>query len=158
MATWVKPVFDRTQEDVDFAIAQIAEWRKGYDIGSVKDLKGCLSHFDLYAIETNIAYISENLNELGYEHFVSTKKWTKNDVPTEEDIKRILGNIDTIISVFHSPTNAPALPLKMTHFTEINAIEENLYLLKELLDWMVKSFPKSGTFQSGSTFRLPIRR
>lgn len=158
MAMWVKPVYDRTQADVDFAIQQLTEWRNGFDIGSVTDLKGCLNYYDLYAIESNIAYLSEHLIELGYYHFVYSKKWTRSDIPTEQDIQRIISNIDTIMTVFHTPSNAPSLPTKMTHYTEINAIEETLYLIKELLDWMVKSFPKSGTFQSGSRSFLPIRR
>ena len=43
MAVWIDPVFDRTQEDVEFAIEKIAEWVAANITGNplvVHDLKG----------------------------------------------------------------------------------------------------------------------
>ena len=79
-------------------------------------------------------------------------------MPTQNDMSRIIGNIRSLVSAFYSPNNPPALPTTMMSYDDINAIEENLYLIKEILDCMASSFKKVGTIKSGSTIYLPIRR
>ena len=64
----------------------------------------------------------------------------------------------SIMSGFVTPTDASTVPDVMLSYEDINALERNLYLLKQLLDAMVGSFIKSGTYKSGATTRLPIRR
>lgn len=127
-------------------------------IGTVYDLKGCLNVSDINRIEENIAYLSARLSELGYPQSTFTKKWVMNNLPSENDIQRILQNISSIIADFYQQSNAPSLPRTMLSYEEINSIEKNLQLLKELLDCMVGSFRKSNTFKSGTTTFLPIRR
>ena len=204
---WREPIFDRTQEDVDFAINKIAEWivynisaaeydekvrvdneqlilREGQAevvdnsalvlqgdgrayvengvlvirIGVVYDLKGCLNVMDINRIEENIAYLSEKLVLHQRPSSVTTKRWKKNDLPTEEDIKRIISNIISLNESFYRPKDAPNLPSTMLSFNDINSIERNIYLIKYLIDCMVQSFRKMGTIKSGSTIFLPIRR
>ena len=206
-SVWREPIFDRTQEDVDFAIRKIAEWvaynisaaeydekvrieneelvlREGYvervdsnvlvlqgdgrayiendvlvvRIGVVYDLKGCLNVLDMNRIEENIAYLSERLLELSYPTDVSTKRWTKGNLPTESDIQRIIGNIRSLINGFYQPNTAPELPSTMLSYDDINAIERNIDLIKYLLDCMVSSFRKVGMHRCGSTMFLPVRR
>ena len=207
VSVWREPIFDRTQEDVDFATRKIAEWvvhnisaaeydekvriendelvlKEGYveqvdsnalvlqgdgrayiendvlvvRIGVVYDLKGCLNVLDINRIEENIAYLSERLLELAYPSTVSTKRWTKDNLPNELDIQRIISNIRTLIDAFYQPPNAPTLPTTMLSYNDINAIERNIDLIKYLLDCMVSSFRKVGAVKSGSTMFLPIRR
>ena len=204
---WREPIFDRTQEDVDFAINKIAEWivynisAAEYDekvrveneqlilregkaevvdnsalvlqgdgrayvendvlivrIGVVYDLKGCLNVMDINRIEENIAYLSEKLVLHQRPSSVTTKRWKKDDLPTEEDIKRIISNIVSLNESFYRPKDAPNLPSTMLSFNDINSIERNIYLIKYLIDCMVQSFRKMGTIKSGSTIFLPIRR
>ena len=203
---WREPIFDRTQEDVDFATQKIAEWivynisakeydekvrieneelvlREGYVVvtddevilqgdgraylendelvvrmGVTYDLKGCLNTLDLNRIEGNIAYLAEKLSELSYPSNISTLEWNKGDLPGEKDIQRIIKNIRSLTTAFYQPSNAPVLPTKMTSYDEVNAIERNIDLIKYLLDCMVNSFKISGTYNSGTTMSLPIRR
>ena len=202
---WREPIFDRTQEDVDFAIRKIAEWitynissaeydekvrveneelilREGYvttnsdklilqgdgrayteagalvvKIGVVYDLKGCVNLIDLNRIEGNIAYLSEKLTEVDYPSNILTKQWNKGDLPTEIDIQRIISNIHSLVDSFYQPNHAPTLPSSMLSYEDANSIERNIDLIKYLLDCMVNSFKKVGSYKSGATI-LPLRR
>ena len=200
---WKEPIFDRTLDDVEFAIQKIEEWKKNHshsvdvrvendelvlqdegtayvedakfvlhnegavyvddgvlilDIDDIYDLKGCLNLVDLNRIEGNIAYLAEKMESFSYSPNIHGRTWSKADMPTQNDMSRIIGNIRSLVSAFYSPNNPPALPTTMMSYDDINAIEENLYLIKEILDCMASSFKKVGTIKSGSTIYLPIRR
>ena len=157
-SVWQEPIFDRTPKDVEFAIKKIAEWIAAGEPTDVYDLKGCLNVSDMNRIEGNIAYLSKKLTEYDYPSSVTTKKWTKGDLPTEQDIQRIIENIRLVINGFYQPSNSPSLPEAMLSYEDINSIERNIDLIKYLLDCMEGSFRKANTFQSGSTMFLPIRR
>lgn len=161
MAQWLDPIFDRTQEDVEFALAQIAEWVATNITNPmvVYDLKGCLNASDINRIEGNIEYLAERLTAYYYPPpNISTNTWTSAGMPNERDISRILNNIQALIDVFYMHKDAPPVPSRIDGYEELNDVEENLYLIKELLDAMVNSFKKSGTLYSGSVMCLPIRR
>lgn len=200
---WREPVFDRTFEDVEFAIRKIAEWKKSHThstdirvendvlvvrgggmayatddkvvlqeegavyvdddvlvvhVGDVYELKGCLNLLDLNRIEGNIAYLAERMESYSYSPNIHGKQWGRVDMPNQDDMSRIVENIRALISVYYPPHNPPDLPTTMLSYGDINAIEENLYLLKQMLDCMESSFRKVGTIKSGSTMFLPIRR
>lgn len=231
---WRNPIYDRTQEDIDFAINKIAEWitynissaeydekvrienealilREGYaiptddklivqgdgrayveedklvvKIGVVYDLKGCVNTLDLNRIEGNVAYLSEKLLEMIYpsnlfverveqwdengqpiietireSHLapdIVTKEWNKGDLPTENDVNRIISNVRSLIDGFYQPSNAPTLPSSLLSYGDVNSIERNIDLIKYLLDCMVNSFNKVGASKSGATMILPLRR
>ena len=205
-SVWREPIFDRTQEDVDFAIRKIAEWivynissaeydekvrveneelilREGnvittgdaivlqgdgrayvendalvVKIGVVYDLKGCLNTFDINRIEGNIGYLAERLSELSYPPNVATKVWTKDNLPDEKDIERIINNVRACAREFYQVSYAPTLPDKITTYSDVNALERNIDLIKYLIDCMVSSFKRVGAFKSGSTMSLPRRR
>ena len=205
-SVWREPIFDRTQEDVDFAIRKIAEWivynissaeydekvrveneelilREGnvittedaivlqgdgrayvendalvVKIGVVYDLKGCLNTFDINRIEENIAYLAERLSELSYPPAVATKVWVKDNLPDEKDIERIINNVRACVREFYQVSYAPTLPDKITTYSDVNALERNIDLIKYLIDCMVSSFKRVGAFKSGSTMSLPRRR
>ena len=200
---WREPIFDRTLEDVEFAIQKIAEWKKYHThsadirvendslivrdtgtaqvaddkfvlqadgvtyvendvlvvrVGDVYDLKGCLNLLDLNRIEGNIAFLAELMESYSYAPNIHGKLWTRVDMPTQNDMSRIIENIRALINAFYSPNNPPPLPTTMLSYSDINAIEENLYLIKQMLDVMQSSFKKVGAIKSGSTTFLPIRR
>ena len=200
---WREPIFDRTLEDVEFAIQKIAEWKKYHThmadirvendalivrddglayvvdnefvlqtdgatyvengvlvvrVGDVYELKGCLNLLDLNRIEGNIAFLAELMESYSYSPNIHGKQWTKSDMPNQNDMSRIIENIRSLINAFYSPNNPPALPTTMLSYNDINAIEENLYLIRQMLDVMQSSFKKVGTIKSGSTTFLPIRR
>ena len=128
------------------------------DIDDVYDLKGCLNQIDLNRIEENVAYIADKMESFFFHPNIHHKRWSKGDLPNQNDMSRIMDNIRSITGSFYSPNNAPTLPTTMLSYSDINAIEENLYLIKELLDCLESSFKKTGTIKSGSTIFLPIRR
>lgn len=204
MATvWKDPIFDRTLEDVEFAIRKLNEWKQNHthsadvrvennalvlqegatayvndtefvvqaegtayvddkvlivNIGDVYDLKGCFNLLDLNRIEGNIAYLAEKMESYSYPCNIHDKHWTNVDMPNQNDMSRIIDNIRNLINAFYSPDDPPSLPTTMISYSDINAIEENLYLIKQLLDCMQSSFKKLGTIKCGSTMFLPIRR
>lgn len=127
-------------------------------IGDVYELKGCLNLLDINRIEGNIAYLAEKIESFAYSPNIRDKQWGNNDMPTQNDMSRIIENIRALISAFYSPDNPPSLPSTMLSYNEINAIEENLHLIKEMLDCMQNSFKMVGTTKSGSRMILPIRR
>ena len=128
------------------------------ELGVVYDLKGCLNLSDITRIEDDIAYLSNLL--VGY-HFpiaMNSKEWTTAGLPTTNDMKRIGTNIRSLFNGFYTPSGASPLPEVMLSYQDINALEYNLHLLKQLVDAMLSAFIKSGTYKCGATNRLPIRR
>lgn len=200
---WKDPIFDRTLDDVEFALRKIRDWKKNHthsvdvtieddmlvvqdksvtyvtndilvrdgegavvvedgflhlNIDDVYDLKGCLNLTDLNRIEGNIEYLAEKMENYYYAPNIRCKVWTTADMPNQNDTSRIVSNIRSLIDSFYTPTNPPSLPNTMVRYDEINAIEENLYLLKQMLDCMQTSFKKSATVKCGAKTLLPIRR
>lgn len=200
---WRDPIFDRTLEDVEFAIQKIAEWKKSHThsadiriendalvvredgttyvtddelvlqaegttrveddvlvvrVGDVYELKGCLNLLDLNRIEGNIAFLAEKMESYSYSPNIHGKQWNRADMPNQNDMERIIENIRALVNAFYSPDNPPALPTMMVSYADINAIEENLSLIKQMLDSMESSFKVVGTNKSGATTFLPIRR
>ena len=129
------------------------------ELGIVYDLKGCLNLSDITRIEDNITYLVTQLTQYRYPpNNIYAKEWTKDGLPTLMDMTRIITNIRSIFEGFVTPDGATELPDMMISYEDINAIEKNLYLLKQMLIVMENSFVKSGTYKSGATLRLPIRR
>ena len=194
---WKNPIFDRTLDDVTFAIRKIAEWKKNHthrgdikvegdklvlqdggmvyiedeslilinedgvayveddkliaQLGVVYDLKGCLNLSDISRIEGNIAYLAEQLTKNRYPIVVNSKEWSGDSLPTAQDMSRIASNIRSMIDEFAKSSKSTVVPEVMLSYTDINALEYNLYLLKELLDVMVGGFIKLGNYNCGST-------
>jgi hypothetical protein len=148
MAEWIEPIFDRTIDDVYYAIAKIEEW-KGTEAKEVTDLKGCLNVSDINRIDGNIQYLKERLNALYY--FPSTLHvvWDGDDLPDEMDINILLGSLWNVVDAYFKPTNSPDVPDTMLTYTQINDIEKILYLVKEMIEDMVASFRECGTFNCG---------
>jgi len=138
---WISTVTDRTQRDVEEALSQLAEWRKWISVGLVPEtheLKGCLNASDLNRIENNLGYLIELVKwqdpeETEINDYVKTD-WSVADIPNISDIERILGTLrDIRIKCGILPSQTP-LPDTMLHFDDINAVEENLNLLRSKLE------------------------
>ena len=200
---WREPIFDRTLEDVEFAIQKLKEWKQKHThstdirveddalvvrdegtayvsdgklvsqhegvayvedevlvvhVGDVYELKGCFNLLDLNRIESNIEFLAEKMESFSYAPNIHGKQWSRVDLPNQNDMSRIVDNIRSLIDAFYPPDNPPSLPTTMLSYNDINAIEENLYLIKQLLDVMQTSFKKVGTIKSGSRMILPTRR
>ena len=157
MATFEKPIYDRTLSDVTRAIDKVNEWIKDPALEKY-DLKGCLNVGDLNRVEGNIEYLSEYLNNLHYLQNVDAKSWGRADLPTQTDIDRIINNVRTLINAYNISIKAPSLPTQMMTYSEINDIEKIISILSNMIYYMESAFPKSNTIKSGSRNMLPLAR
>ena len=144
MANWSKPVYDRTLADVEYARQQLKK-----NLNDV-DYKGCLNATDLTRVEHNTRYLADELNKLYYFNSISTQNsWEWGNAPNTTSITRIINNINKILTAYQKPSNSPTLPTTLLTYEQVNALEKNLYLIKEMLDNMVVSFRQCGTFGCG---------
>ena len=151
MTTWINPIYDRTQADVDYAKAQI-EYFKQY--GGITDgvaMKGCLNDVDLNRIENNCDYIGDLLASLCYYNHIDRYdgSWSLTSVPDTSHINRIIGNVKKMQDNYFKPSASPTLPTTLTHYEDVNSLEKCLYLLKVMIDNMTSSFKQCGTFTCG---------
>ena len=98
MSEWITPINNRTQEDVDkvkmydelgyenLDTSQQQEWISG--------MIGALNATDMNRIENNISYINELLSVRGE---TSKTDWTMLDIFGEQDAKRIIVQIKSLI-------------------------------------------------------------
>ena len=144
MATWSNPVYDRTLADVEYARQQLEN-----NINTI-DLKGCLNPNHLMRIENNTRYLADELNKLYYSNAITTQSsWGYSDLPNVTHITRIINNVNKILSAYQKPKNTPTLPSTLLTYEQVNALEKNLYLIKEMHDDMIKSFKECGSFNCG---------
>lgn len=158
---WRDPIYDRTQADIDYAIAKITEWKRLIARGervNVIELKGCLNLSDITRIEDNIKYLSDALNALGYHSHIFYKTWAIDGLPDINDVRRILNNVLEIIESYHQPNDVPFIPNSLLTYQDVNSLELNLFKIKQMIDSMIMSFPKSGKLSSNGLHILPMRR
>lgn len=128
MATWMTGIINRTQEDVDYALNQLAEWKKNGIVQHPETLRGCINLTDINRIENDVQYLTELLNTLYYYPETVSKTWEQGDVPNKRDIARIIDNIRELKAMAIS-LPAPDLPDTLLTYDQANAIEENLLRL-----------------------------
>ena len=143
MAEWSTPVFDRTQGDVDYAKAQLSA-----GVNNV-EFKGCLNQSDINRIEKNSKYLSDSLKELYYFNEIVYNLWNDTSIPSKSHISRIINNVSILWGKYYKPPDAVDLPTTMLTYEQVNAIEKNLYLIKEMIENMIISFRECGTFNCG---------
>lgn len=143
MATWVQPVYDRTQADVDYARQRL--------LNKINDVyyKGCFNSRDISRIENNTKYLSDLLIQLYYFNDISIKTWYEYIFPNIPDINRIIDNINILWEKYGRPPDSIPLPNTLLNFEQVNNIEKNLHLIKEMLDDTINSFRECGTFNCG---------
>ena len=142
--TWIAPVTDRTQLDI-----------------ASRTSKAYLNAEDLNRIEGNIEWLANRLAVyLGSNQLRTRTDWDMFGLPTTNDIKRICDGITDIKDAYFRPNgymDIPDLEHQSLSFRDINLLERNLLLLKDLYDLMVANFKKLD-FKSGTTLFLPKRR
>ena len=130
MVRWIEPVYDRTQADVDYAKRQVEEWSKGYfsnDATFIINLKGAFNAQDLNRIEGNMQYVCERLAIAGTKVQITTKAdWNASDIPSSNDIQRIISNLSVLIEAWYLLPNAPHIPETILAYTDANAIGRNI--------------------------------
>lgn len=172
--SWVTPIYDRTAADVTYAKANRSN--ESYNKGALNP------GYDLNRIEGNCKYLADLLNGYGYSVSITTKTdWTDDEFPFLADLTRIKQNVDSLIEAYHEQGGTAAwsdyamltwaalseltwadisgimeTPSSMQNptYTGLNAIEEILYSINEMIALMVESFRYSGSFYSGQSFNF----
>lgn len=120
-------VFDRTAEDVEkalqwknrryenFSESEKAQWNEG--------LKGTINASDWNRIEGNISAIAEEIVVS-----VSSRSWTRLDIPRHSDYVRLLNNLAKIRAGYGIMSDTPQVPTQpINTFQKWNDIEKILY-------------------------------
>lgn len=157
MSNWQTPIFDRTFQDILYAKEQLALCIKN-KATVMTDFKGCLNVSDINRIEENTQYIQEQLELIGFIASVETQTWNINGLPNTNDVARIIQNINNLIEAYYRIPELEPLPINMILFEDINAIEQNLYILKKSIDEYLINKPTAGTFYSGKRRLLPLQK
>mgnify|MGYP001771472794 CR=1 FL=1 len=150
-------ITDRKQSDVDRA-KQLIEKAKNIENLSSSELeeylgglKGCYNISDLNRVESAVQYISDLLNNLGYENKVNTKLWEFGEMFTSEHVERYLQNIKNIRSAITVSSNVPEVPLSYKPYINANKIEEILYRINEIIINMTQNFIHCGVANCGQS-------
>ena len=102
---WIEPIYDRTSGDVINAESNV----------SMINPKGCYNAIDLNRIENDVQWISEDLVARKiYRTQLSLAvktNWNQSDIPTREDMNRIINNIKLLMSVSNPEVQNKFQPL-----------------------------------------------
>lgn len=143
MAEWISPIFDRTQSDVDYALSQI---RQG---NNLSEHKGCFNVTDINRIESDCRYIADRLNVLKYTNIITTKSWDMYGVPDATEIARLINNVKALIDAYYQQKESPSLPITLLTYEQVNSLEKNLYMIRQIIDEAEAVFKLCGTFGCG---------
>lgn len=119
-------IYDRTSQDVTFAQENQS---------SENWLKGAYNYVDLNRVEQCCQYLSQKLNEHGYNVNIETKiNWTINDFQTYDDMLRIRNNIEAISNAFASITQIHGVQeLNSWDYEDANNWEKILWEINRML-------------------------
>lgn len=168
-------IFDRTKEDIEYAKGIINAFKTLYsnqDLSSeeydrwlkeVSQLKGNFSHEDMKRILEGLYHIMKELNARGY---MKDPYNPHNAVVhaigylvDEREVNYLLETLKNLRNIFYVHPNAPDVPLKLTHYEEVNDYEYNLHLIELLFSYLDECNKKrySRTFRSGASFGLVLK-
>ena len=145
MSTWITPVTDRTQADVNTARELIATRST-----SATDLKGCYNPSDMNRVENNVEVLEDRFAWFGI-HLTLTTKTDHNylGLPTVTDRTRYLGNINTLRSALFRYADTPETPTNYNDFTQANDIEKIQADLYEIQGAWRFNYVLDGTWHLG---------
>lgn len=137
---WIEPVVDRILQDL-----------------KEMNSRAYLNYWDLNRIEHDTEYLADILNGYGYNQSLAHKTdWLMSDFPYSAEMERVRSNIQTLIDGYHAqevelPETLGYDPTTKKHldWQKLNAVEQNLKLMKEMIGRMEQSFRYCGTFYSG---------
>ena len=147
-------IFDRTQNDVDAAIALRREKVQSFAPLTDEEVavleKGFLTINTLNRIESKQAELDLLFDEMGYRgEPITTVQWTETQIITIEDFERLLENTEKLKRRFLAYKSTPVTPLFMLDYTEVNAVEKILHDLSAMATEVQGNFRFCGTFESG---------
>lgn len=137
-------IYDRTQEDVEYASKHPE---------STEFLKGAYNYTDLNRVETKVKELNELLNKYNYIASIPTIKldWSKTDFFTKADSIRYLDNINKIRQAYVVKDTTPATPVTLNNlnYAKANDIEKILADIEDLIHGMEQYFVYNGVANSG---------
>ena len=133
---WIRPITDRTQADI-----------------GGKTSKAYLNSSDLNRIEQDTEYLSDVLDEYGYNQSLTHKTdWLMNDFPYSVEMERVRTNVLELLEVYHEQEAPLPETLEKLDWKKLNAVERNLKLMYEMIGRMEQSFRYCGTMSSGQDY------
>ncbi len=130
---WIDPIFDRTEEDVAYAIANQDQ---------TTEMKGALDYRGLNRIEDNIDFLCDLLNDYHYYCTITPKSsvWTYSDYLSLEDFNRIIDNTMSIKQAFFNISYLPTLyPFSVYRGVDFQTINDIEYILDEVYNRLITS-------------------
>ena len=122
--TYIDPIYDRTLADVEYAQSHPEEMSKG-----------AYNYTDLNRVENNTRYVADDMYNRGITaepiNLNSKYNWNEQEVPTKEDMNRIINNILLLqaLSVEGLELQTIRAGGQMT-YQLANAIEKNLEIMR----------------------------
>lgn len=157
--TWIEPIWQRTQADVDKVTHLLNKISTvGWDNLTTEErstwsisLIGCLNYWDLNRIEQNTKYLTDYLLDYGYSTGNKQFKvsWELGEHLTYDALERIRTNGVRLVDGYYPVAVTVPATLSPPTFKNINDIEHVLKLLKEMIHRMEQSFRYSGTLYCG---------
>lgn len=137
MTQWIEPIYDRTYSDV----------LEAEEIRELTNPIGAYNAVDLNRIENNTKYVMEDMlarKIIRVPPSLAIKtNWTNTDIPTRDDISRIIGNVKLLMDLSNPIITDDFLVIyestQMT-YTLANAIEYDLELMKNQPELPVKKW------------------
>lgn len=148
---WITPVYSRTAVLVNTTRKYLeAAKNNGRALATV--LRGAFQSADLLRIESNVLYLSETANKMGYA--ITTPSF--DDIPDDYGVRiselvKITDFLTEFISNVGAYPETDAVPDDLTHldFVIVNTIEKIIFDYKNLLDSVAAVVPYCGTVECG---------
>ena len=121
-------------------------------IAPTSAVKGMYGHTDMNRVEKTVADLSEKMSALQYPYSPDVKTdWSREDIPTKDDMLRYYGNIVGIrsaIPVYSTTPIAPNIGHRL-NYSMANDIEKILVDIDRITDSIPKSWHFAGEINSG---------
>lgn len=143
--SWIEPIYDRTQADVDLIRLEPTN----------ENNKGAYNYTDLNRIENNCEVVMNLLNNSGFFYYpitIQTKTdWVVSDIPTIGEINRIRNNIITLKNGMYVGEEYENIEFSNTmDYIKANILEKDLKLIKDIIDSCMRELRKCHTFYCGA--------
>ncbi len=136
---WIELIVDRTLQDVR----------------NKDSIRAYLNYWDLNRIEMDTEYLADLLNGYGYNQNITHKTdWLMGDFPYSAEMERVRTNVLELLEVYHEQETPLPTTLEKLDWKKLNALENNLKLMYEMIGRMEQSFRYCGTLNSNQGVAL----
>ena len=145
-------IFNRTQTDIEDAIAARQKLQRGEDLteADVNALeRGTLSISTLNRIERKAEELKQTLAQMAYFAVFDSAEWNAGDVFFGEDFKKILANTETLRNAVYVYRETPQTPDALTDYKTMNALEKILADLEKMIADVTANYRQCGNSVCG---------